>query len=31
MVWDDEDSKETLQGTKQGWRASDGLMTEEPS
>ena len=26
-----EDSKERLRGTKQGWRASDGLAAEEPS
>ena len=31
MAWDGEDSKERLRGTKQGWRASDGLMAEEPS
>ena len=31
MAWDGEDSKERLRGTKQGWRASDGLATEEPS
>ena len=30
MAWDGEDSKEMLWGTKQGWRASDGLA-EEPS
>ena len=31
MAWDGEDSKERLWGTKQGWRASDGLAAEEPS
>ena len=31
MAWDGEDSKERLRGTKQGWRASDGLAAEEPS
>ena len=31
MVWVGEDSKERLRGTKQRWRASDGLATEEPS
>jgi hypothetical protein len=31
MAWVSEDSKERLRGTKQGWRASDGLATEEPS
>jgi hypothetical protein len=30
MAWDGEDSKERLRGTKQGWRASDGLALEEP-
>ena len=30
-TWDGEDSKERLRGTKQGWRASDGLTTEKPS
>ena len=30
MDWYGEDSKERLRGTKQGWRASDGLATEEP-
>ena len=28
MVWDSENSKERLQGTKQGWRASDGLAAK---
>ena len=31
MAWDGEDSKERLRGTKQGWRANDGLTGEEPS
>ena len=31
MTWDSEDSKERLRGTKQGWRASDSLVAEEPS
>ena len=31
MGWDSEDNKEILRGTKQGWRASDSLATEEPS
>ena len=31
MAWVGEYSKERLQGTKQGWRASDGLATEKPS
>jgi hypothetical protein len=30
-AWDGEDSKERLWGTKQGWRASNGLAAEEPS
>ena len=28
MAWDGEYSKERLRGTKQGWRASDGLVAE---
>ena len=31
MVWDSEDNKKRLRGTKQGWRASDSLAAEEPS
>ena len=31
MAWDGEYIKERLWGTKQGWRASDGLAAEEPS
>ena len=31
IAWDSEDRKERLRGTKQGWRASDGLAAEEPS
>ena len=31
MVWDSEDNKKRLRGTKQGWRESDGLAIEEPS
>ena len=31
MAWDSEDSNERLRGTKQGWRASDSLVAEEPS
>ena len=31
MSCDYEDIKERLRGTKQGWRVSDGLATEEPS
>ena len=30
IAWDGEDNKERLRGTKQGWRASDSLATEEP-
>jgi len=30
-TWDGEDSKERLRGTKQRWRASDGLTVEKPS
>ena len=31
MAWDGTNSKERLWGTKKGWRASNDLMTEEPS